>query len=68
MDLLVKSCNAAAEFPKNLIYPGAYNHTLEKYVRRLDQDETRLFSRNADAAVDIWQLEDQRKGIVVSGI
>lgn len=62
MDQLARSCFDAAVFPKNLIDPWTYDHSLEKYVERLDQNQSRLFYNESKAAVEVLELEDQGKG------
>ena len=58
MNDLVHSCNAAPTYPKNLISSGEYQHTLQNYVRQLDEHDTQLFEVEAQAALDFWELHD----------
>ena len=58
MNDLVNSCNAAATYPKNLISPGEYQHSLHNYVHQLDERERQLFDIDDKAALDFWDLND----------
>lgn len=58
MNDLVHSCNAAPTYPKNLISSGEYQHTLQNYVRQLDEHDTQLFDVEDQAALDFWELHD----------
>ncbi|KAI9780709.1 MAG: hypothetical protein M1816_002758 [Peltula sp. TS41687] len=62
MDRFLISWFDAAKFPTNLIGSGAYDHSLQKYVGRLNDHQNRLFCDEPNAAVDVWELEDQGRG------
>jgi hypothetical protein len=62
MNDLINSCNAAATYPKNLIAPGEYQHTLQTYVDHLDLHEGELFDSEDKAALDFWDLDDGATG------
>ena len=64
MNDFAHSCNAADTYPKNLISSGAYQHTLQNYVDRLDERDNKLFVDVEDEAVlDFWELDDALAGI-----
>lgn len=58
MDDFVNSCNAAATYPKNLISPGEYQHSLQSYRDQLDEREKQLFDVESKATLDFWELDD----------
>jgi hypothetical protein len=58
MDDFVNSCNAAATYPKNLISPGEYQHSLQSYRDQLDEREKQLFDVETKATLDFWELDD----------
>lgn len=58
MNDFIRSCDAAASYPKNLISPGEYKHALQSYVDRLDQHGGRLFGDDKKAALDFLDLDD----------
>ena len=62
MNDFVRSCNAAATYPKNLVSPGEYQHTLQSYVDHLDVREKDLFGVESNAALDFWDLDDGTTG------
>ena len=62
MNDFIHSCNAAATYPKNLLSPGEYQHTLQGYVDRLNQREKELFGSEDKAALDFWDLDDGATG------
>lgn len=59
MNDFVNSCNAAATYPKNLISPGEYQHSLQNYVDQLDDRERQLFDVDDKAALDFWDLDNE---------
>lgn len=58
MNDFIHSCNAAATYPKNLISPSDYQHTLQRYVNDLDEREARLFGVEDRATVNFVDLDD----------
>ena len=62
MNDFIDSCNAAGTYPKNLISPREYQHTLQRYVDHLDQCEEDLFGLEDKAALEFWDLEDGATG------
>lgn len=62
MNDFIHSCNAAATYPKNLIFPGEYQHALQTYVNNLDLHEDELFGAEDRAALDFWDLDDGATG------
>lgn len=62
MNDFAHSCNAAQTYPKNLISPGAYQHTLQNYVDHLDQHDRQLFDVEDEAVLDFWELDDALAG------
>lgn len=58
MNELVNSCNAAATYPKNLISPGEYQHSLQTHLDQLDERESQLFDVDNKAALDFWDFDD----------
>ena len=59
MDVFIHSCNTAATYPKNIIYHGEYQHTLQTYLDDLDKRETDLFGLEEKASLDFWDLDDK---------
>jgi len=64
MDQLNQCCFNAKQFPKGstLVFPGTYEHYLERYYDRLKDNENRLFCEEPKSAVDIFQLEENTQG------
>lgn len=60
MNDFIHSCNAAATYPKNLISPREYQHTLQSYVDHLDarEKDEDLFGDENQAALEFWDLDD----------
>ena len=58
MNDFTHSCDAAATYPKNLLCPGEYQHTLQNYVDHLDSREKDLFDVEDKAFLDFWDLDD----------
>jgi hypothetical protein len=56
-ELFARSCNEAANYPKNLVYPIAYDHFLTACVERLDEQEKRLFFDESKASLSIRDYE-----------
>ena len=65
MNDFVRSCNAAATYPKNLIFSGEYQHTLQNYVDQLDMREGNLFGPRDKASLDFWDLDDGATGTLL---
>lgn len=64
MNDFIHSCNAAATYPKNLISPREYQHTLQSYVDHLDarEKDEDLFGDENQAALEFWDLDDGATG------
>jgi hypothetical protein len=62
MNDLIHSCRAAATYPKNIISPGEYQHSLQAYLDQLDRREAELFDSEDKAVLDFWDLEDGATG------
>jgi uncharacterized protein len=63
MDALAISCDAAREYPKNLICHNTYQHVLDSYARRLKEREDSLFCSLNKAAVNFWQFDHEAQGM-----
>lgn len=61
--LFQRSCNEVANFPKNLIYQASYEHILDAYHRRLNDNSDRLFTKSG-ADVELWEYRGQSTGMV----
>jgi hypothetical protein len=61
-DLLIESCKKASIFPKNIVHQFTPLHHLEGYFNRLDEQAPRLFCEDGQAALDIWEYDDNVKG------
>lgn len=66
MDRLVRSNDAAAEYPKNLVYQQSDVHALNQYVKHLDDREDHLFSHESNAAVHFWQFDHEGQGALIT--
>jgi len=62
--LFSKSCSAAASFPQNIVRPFVSQHHLDAFFRRLNEHEKRLFCRDGDAAVDLWEYSSSSRGMI----
>jgi len=60
--LFAKSCSEATYFPQNIVRQFVSQHRLKALSRRLDEHEERIFCRDRDAAVDMWEYSDSSKG------
>ena len=58
MNDFIYSCTAAASYPRNLISHREYQHTLDNYVKELDQRDSQLFGSESNAVLDFWDLAD----------
>jgi len=56
------SCDAAASFPKSLVYHNTYKHILDTHVERLNKQENRLFCDEDKADLELWEYRDQSTG------
>jgi hypothetical protein len=58
------SCNAADNFPSNLVFHNTYPHILRTYVSRLDDQENkdRLFYGENASDVEVWEYSNQHSG------
>ena len=54
---LTRSIEAAADYPRNIGRHNNYEHSLEAYSRLLDAHESRLFAKQAGAALDFWEFD-----------
>lgn len=52
----MRSCETASEFPKNIVYHDTYDHILEGYFNRLNEQEDRLFCDVSKAKLTIMEL------------
>jgi hypothetical protein len=57
MERFTRSCDEAADFPLNLIRHNTYPHKLRRYVDRLDERETELFSSEEDGEVELMDYD-----------
>lgn len=64
MEQVIVSCNAAADYPKNLINSDTYEFVLNSYFDRLDERQHDLFHNEEKAGLDFWQFRDSGKGKV----
>ncbi len=60
---LTISIKAAADYPRNIVRHNTYEHSLEAYSRLLDESESRLFAKQAEAALDFWEFDFDGKGV-----
>jgi hypothetical protein len=65
MDDFVASCNAAVEYPRNLIYHETYEHNLTSYEERLGRREDQLFSPDQSATLDLEEHDFQNHGMLI---
>jgi hypothetical protein len=57
-----QSCDEAANYPQNLVFPNAYDHFLAACVERLDEQEERLFFDESKASLSIRDYLDSVEG------
>jgi hypothetical protein len=62
MDELIRSYEAASQYPKNLICHQVYPHVLDSYILQLDAREDSLFSGENKAVADFWQFDHVGQG------
>lgn len=62
MEQLATSCRDARSYPQNLIRPNTYEYNLTAYYQRLNEREDSLFQNDAEAALDLWELDAQATG------
>ena len=55
--LLTVSCEAALEFPRNLVRHDSYEYILNSYHSRLDEHEKRLFQDESKSTLDFSELD-----------
>jgi hypothetical protein len=60
--LFKQSLQDSASYPKNLLFPGALEHTLNFGKRRLDEEAERLFKPEYDAKVNFWEVSETGYG------
>jgi hypothetical protein len=67
MDDFLVSCNAAAEFPRNLVYHDTYEHNLTAYQDRLKKRDSQLFSADESANLELEEHDFQNHSTVPPG-
>lgn len=63
MDQFLASCNAAAEYPKNLIRSNTYAFVAQSYFDKLNELQSELFNSPEKAALDFWEFGDSASGM-----
>ena len=56
MDKLLKSCEEAGDYPRNVINHNTYDYSLRAYFERLNSRETRLFLDKGQLSLDFWDF------------
>lgn len=57
-------CERAASFPKNIQRPNIYEHRVDAYFERLNDQQGRIFrSEKAESAIDFWDFDVGGKGL-----
>lgn len=64
MDQVIVSCNAAADYPKNLIQSNTYEFVLDSYFNQLNDRQDDLFHNGDRAVLDLWDFGHSGKGVV----
>jgi hypothetical protein len=59
MEQLLRSCDKAASFPRNIIHHDTYEHTLIAYEQRLNERQLDLFHKEENAEVDLIDFDTQ---------
>ena len=62
--LFSRSCLDAATFPRNAVRSTTSPHQLNGFSRRLDEHDKRLFCPDGRASLDLWQYDDNDKGML----
>ena len=62
MDQVFRSCNASADYPKNLIQSNIHEFMVLSYFDKLNDREEDLFSAEDKAALEFWELGAGSKG------
>lgn len=62
MDQFIASCNAAPDYPRNIINHNTYEYILRAYTERLNEQERRIFSDETKAAQEFWEFDDSDPG------
>jgi hypothetical protein len=62
-ELLIESCKKASTFPINIVRQSTPFHHLESYFTRLGHQAPRLFCEDGEAALDMWEYDDNVKGV-----
>ena len=62
MDEVVRSYEAAHDYPKSLVCHQHYEHVLDSYLTRLNEREDSLFYGESRAAVHFWQFDHASQG------
>ena len=67
MEQVIVSCNAAADYPKNLhlIQSSTYDFITNAYFDKLNERKNDLFHNSDKAALDFWEFGDSAKGTVM---
>lgn len=63
MDELAHSCDAATEYPKNLVCHHTHQHVLDSYVHKLEERGDNLFCSPNKAVVNFWQFDHEAQGM-----
>ena len=64
MDDFLASCQAATDFPRNLVYHDTYEHNLTAYTERLGKREDKLFSADESAYLELEEHDFQNQSTV----
>lgn len=62
MNELIRSYEAALEYPRNLVCHRLYPHVLDTYTLRLRERELDFFTDEDMAAVDFWEFDEDAQG------
>jgi hypothetical protein len=58
---LRESCKQASNFPRDLVHKSTPHHHLDAYFARLEEQAPRLFCKDGNAALNIWEYDDNIK-------
>lgn len=56
MEKLIASCNAAADYPRNLVKSNIYEFVARSYYDKLDEIQDDLFHDEDKAVLDFWEF------------
>lgn len=65
MDDLTCPCDAAREYPENLVCHQTYQHVLKSYRHRLEERGDNLFCSPDKAVVNFWQFDHEARGMSI---